>query len=199
MISLVDIFRARSPLQDRIDRVLSAKPASRSFDPVRASRAQDNLFFHIRPFASDDQGECLQYAFVDDRGNVIMSTFARALRPSLFPVVGAPSPPVDPVGPEALEYLLTRLCGGCRLVGFGRVLQGGLLPTETLHAAASVQCAWRRFLKVSRRWGHRPEWRQPLTLDDALEIAGLPPVDSEDAAMRALAIRDLWGWMDRVE
>jgi hypothetical protein len=74
-----------------------------------------------------------------------------------------------------------------------------LLPDETVHRAASVDCAWRRFLRVSRQRRLTFDRHQPLTLSDALTVAGLPPLDSPDAAMRALAIRDLWMWMDSVD
>jgi hypothetical protein len=36
-------------------------------------------------------------------------------------------------------------------------------------------------------------------LSDALTLAGLPTLESADAALRALAIRDLWTWMDSVD
>ncbi|MEI9964988.1 MAG: hypothetical protein WDM92_10030 [Caulobacteraceae bacterium] len=84
-------------------------------------------------------------------------------------------------------------------MGFGRVLQTGLLPVEAVQGAMSVDCAWRRFLRVSRARHMAFDRDQPWNLSDALVMAGLPAPDSEDAAMRALAIRDLWRWMDRVE
>ena len=81
------------------------------------------------------------------------------------------------------------------------MLQAGLLPPGGAAEGSrfGVQCAWRRFLRLARRRGLRPEWSQTLTLADAMDMAGLPPVESEDAALRALAIRDLWAWMDRVD
>lgn len=200
-----DIIMGRSLFRQRIDWVLSDPPPfdDRAGRAVRPAWDRDRLYFCVRPFAADGRGEVLQYAFADDQGNVVMSTFARALRPTPPPVSpGLPAPlglAIDPVDPEALEYLLTRLCGGAVLIGFGRVLQAGLLPPGVAASAGAVECAWRRFLKLARRRGMRPEWRQPLTLADAMAIAGLPPVDSEDGALRALAIRSLWNWMDRVE
>ncbi len=91
------------------------------------------------------------------------------------------------------------LCRDSNLVAFGRVLQAGLLPGETVNSAASVDCAWRRFLRISRQRRLTFDRCQPLTLSDALTAAGLPPLESADAAMRALAIRDLWMWMDSVD
>ena len=41
--------------------------------------------------------------------------------------------------------------------------------------------------------------REPLTLNDCLEKLGLAPLESEDAALRALAIRALWRKLDGVE
>jgi hypothetical protein len=199
MSFISNIFKVRSPLQERIDWVLAPRPTSR--EVVERGTRRNHLYFSIRPFAPDGLGEVLQYAFVDECGNVVMSAIARAQRP------GAACPgsasavdlPVDPVDPQTLDFLLTHLCGGATLVGFGRVLQAGLLPLGVAESAASVQCAWRRFVRLARRRGLRPEWSQPLTLGDAMAFAGLAPMESEDAALCALAIRDLWAWMDRME
>jgi hypothetical protein len=84
------------------------------------------------------------------------------------------------------------------MVAFHRVLQTGLLG-EALDVAAGTECAWRRFQAVARRRGVRLSRGEPLTLNDCLEKARLPPLLSDDAAMRALAIRDLWRWMDGTE
>lgn len=199
MSFISNIFKTSSPLQERIDWVLAPRPARR--EVVERGKRRDHLYFSIRPFAADGLGEVLQYAFVDECGNVVMSAFTRAQRPGAA-CPASPSAldlPTEPVDPDMLDYLLTRLCGGATLVGFGRVLQAGLLPPGAAEGAASVQCAWRRFQRLARRRGLRPQWSQTLTLADAMDMAGLPPVESEDAALRALAIRDLWAWMDRVD
>jgi hypothetical protein len=79
----------------------------------------------------------LQYSFVDDRGNVVMSAFASSPSPVGLTCGEPPEDlPVEPLDPEELEYLISRVCAGACLVGYGRVLQGGLLP-----AAAPYRCA----------------------------------------------------------
>jgi hypothetical protein len=54
-------------------------------------------------------------------------------------------------------------------------------------------------LRISRQRRLTFDRHQPLTLSDALTAAGLTPLESADAALRALAIRDLWMWMDSVD
>ena len=163
-------------------------------------RAQDDrLYFAIRSFGATGPRHILQYAFADDRGNVVMSAFAEAGRPCSGGHDLAEEMLVAPLDPAAISHLVGRVCRDSNLVAFGRVLQAGLLPDETVHRAASVDCAWRRFLRVSRQRRLTFDRHQPLTLSDALTVAGLPPLDSPDAAMRALAIRDLWMWMDSVD
>ena len=163
----------------------------------RQLSASEHLYFAVRSVGSDGVGHVLQYAFADDRGNVILTAFARSASP-----VAMLSPPfpedlgVEPLDPEAFEYLMTRICGGATLVAYHRVLQGGLLPYMAVSTAAGMECAWRRFQQVARRRGVRLSRGEPLTLNDCLEKAGLPPLESEDAAVRALAIRALWRWME---
>ncbi|HTI66763.1 MAG TPA: hypothetical protein VL460_04360 [Caulobacteraceae bacterium] len=142
----------------------------------------------------------LQYAFVDDRGNVVLSAYGAAASPvACGPQEPAEPMPVDPLDPGTLEYILSRICNGANLVTFGRVLQVGMLPPASAMGAETVDCAWRRFLKLGRQRQVAFDRHQPLTLSDALASAGLAPVQSEDAVMRALAVRDLWTWMDGVE
>lgn len=163
-------------------------------------RAQDDrLYFAVRSFGTTGPRHILQYAFADDRGNVVMSAFAEAGKPCRSSHDLAEEMLVAPLDAAALDHLVSRVCQDSNLVAFGRVLQAGLLPGETVHSAASVECAWRRFLRVSRQRRLTFDRHQPLTLSDALTVAGLPPLDSPDAAMRALAIRDLWMWMDSVD
>jgi hypothetical protein len=159
--------------------------------------ASEHLYFAVRSLGSDGAHHILQYAFVDDRGTVVLSACARSTSP--VAMLAPPLPEdlaVQPLDPEAFEYLMTRLCGGATLVAYHRVLQGGLLPYEAVASAASVECAWRRFQQVARRRGIRLSRGEPLALNDCLEKAGLPVPDSEDAAMRALSIRALWRWME---
>jgi hypothetical protein len=204
MFSLGGLLNSRRPSQARMDwtlqTCLEARPA---FAPRRQARqvsASEHIYFYVRSFAADGRGHVLQYSFVDDRGNVVMSVFASSPSP-----VGllAGEPPedlaVEPLDPETLEYLIGRVCMGASLVGYGRVLQGGLLPLAAAQGAAGVECAWRRFHRVARAAGFHLQRSRALTLDDALAIVGLPLPESADAAVRALAIRDLWAWMDRVE
>lgn len=203
-----DILGGRSLLRDRIDSIVHQPRATvsgyseeRSFAPrSRRLSCEDHLYFAIRPFATSGARNVLQYAFVDDRGNVVMTAMGLMAGPPFHSVYTPPGDlAVDPVDPEALEYLLTRLCSGATLVCFGRVLQAGLLPWQAVNGSASVECAWRRFMQLARRRGIRLERNQPVTLDDALRLAGLPPLASQDAALRALGIRDLWSWMEGVE
>lgn len=177
----------------------------RSFQPkswrphwgARQLSASEHLHFAVRSIGGDGRGHVLQYAFADDRGNVILTAFARGASPVAMPAAFPPEDlGVEPLDPEAFEYLMSRICGGATLVAYHRVLQGGLLPYSAVSTAASVECAWRRFQQVARRRGVRLSRGEPLTLGDCLEKAGLPPLESEDAAVRALAIRALWRWME---
>jgi len=163
-------------------------------------RAQDDrLYFSVRSFGFNGARHILQYAFVDDRGNVVLSSFGHTERAGTRGPELAEEMPVEPFDAETLDYLTARICEGSHLVAFGRVLQAGLLPGGAVGQAGSVDCAWRRFLRVSRERRIAFDRHQSLTLNDALDLAGLPPLTSPDAAMRALAIRDLWMWMDAVE
>jgi hypothetical protein len=167
--------------------------------PDRQRAQDDRLYFSVRSFGFNGPRHILQYAFVDDRGNVVLSSFGEAERPGPVGPQLVEDMPVEPFDGDTLDYLAGRICGGAHLVAFGRVLQAGLLPAGAVAQAGSVDCAWRRFLRVSRQRRIAFDRHQSLTLGDALELAGLPPLTSPDAAMRALAIRDLWMWMDAVE
>lgn len=162
--------------------------------------ASDNLYFAIRSLGLQGRDHVLQHAFVDDRGNVVMSALVRSTAPGailLGPSAGDLA--MEPLDQESFEYMARRLCGGARLVAFQRVLQGGLLPHSAVTSATTVDCAWRRFQHTARRLGLAVSARTPLTLNDALALARLPELQSEDAALRALAIRALWRWMDEVD
>jgi len=181
-------------------------PAERPFfartlaNSPRQLSASDRLYFAIRSISADGHQHVMQYAFVDDRGTVVLSALGRSESPVTM-IAGQPAEDLslEPLDPEAFEYLASRLCGGATLVAFHRVLQGGLLPYVAVASAAGVECAWRRFRTVARQRGISLSQSEPLTLGDCLEKAGLPPLESEDAAMRALAIRALWRWMDAAE
>jgi hypothetical protein len=53
-----------------------------------------------------------------------------------------------------------------------------------------------RFLKVARLRGLATSGGEVQCTNDALRLAGLPPVRSPDAALRALGLRQLSLWMD---
>jgi len=202
MFSISEIFNrtffARLQAESVMDQCKSICPEI--YLRPRQVSADDHLYFCVRSFAANGLRHILQYAFVDDRGNVVLSAFGATPSPVAVGIVEPPEDlAVEPVDPEALEYLLTRICSGATMVGFGKVLQAGLLPAETVQAAASVECAWRRFLRISRARHLTFDRDQPWNLSDAMTLAGLRAPESEDAVMRALAIRDLWSWMDRVE
>jgi len=160
----------------------------------------ERLYFAVRSVAATAREHVLQYAFADDRGDVVASAFARSPSPVAL-VLSAPAHDVavEPLETEALDELVARTCRGATLVAYHRVLQGGLLPPAALASAAGVDCAWRRFQQVARARGLRLERGEPLSLADCLAHAGLPPPRTEDAGPRALAVRALWRWMDEVE
>jgi hypothetical protein len=205
MFSLPTPFQARQPsrarLQWALERTRPAGPQPPAtawpFSPRLRSPDPDHLFFAVRSVAADGAHHTLQYSVVDARGNVALSAFARAPSPVRMAAHQPPEDlPAQPLEAAELERMLTNLCGGAVLVGFHRVLQGGLLPEPTVRAAAGLECAWRRFLKVARARGWALEGGSP-SLADALAAVGAPPLTSPDAALRALAIRELWSWMDR--
>ena len=106
---------------------------------------------------------------------------------------------VEPISDALFGQLAIKLCAGATLVGFHRVLQSGMLPDQAVAAAAGSECAWRRFQAVARQRGIGLSRREPLTLNDCLEKLGLAPLETEDAALRALAIRALWRKLDGAE
>lgn len=175
--------------------------------PVRKSPAQvsasDHLYFAARSVAADGRQHVMQYAFVDDRGNVAFSAFVRSVSPvAMYGGAACEDLLVEPITDTLFTELAARLCAGATLVGFHRVLQAGMLPDLAVASAAGAECAecaWRRFQAVARQKGIRLSRREPLTLNDCLEKLGLAPLESEDAALRALAIRALWRKLDSVE
>lgn len=170
----------------------------RAFRPDVAN--SERLYFNVRSFGSMGRDHVLQYAFVDDRGNVVMSAFVRAAAPGAL-LLGTPPGDLaaEPLDEARFDDVAAMICAGATLVAYQRVLQGGLLPRGAAGSAASLDCAWRRFQQTARRIGLEAPTRGPITLHDALALARLPPLDSEDAALRALSIRALWRWMDEID
>lgn len=167
---------------------------------ARQVSASDHLYFAARLVAADGRQQVMQYAFVDDRGNVAFSAFVRSTSPVMM-YGGAASEDlsVEPISDALFAQLAIKLCAGATLVGFHRVLQSGMLPDQAVAGAAGSECAWRRFQAVARQRGIGLSRREPLTLNDCLEKLGLAPLETEDAALRALAIRALWRKLDGAE
>lgn len=201
MFSITSMLSRSRPAPSRLDlATLKCADQPQPFGRrTRQSAADDRLYFAVRSFGFSAARQILQYAFADDRGNVVMSYLAQAETPCLGGPELTEDMPVQPLDPAALDFVMSKVCHGSNLVAFGRVLQAGLLPSETVKVAGSIDCAWRRFLKIGRQRRLSFDRHQPLTLSDALAAAGLPSLESADAAMRALAIRDLWMWMDRMD
>ena len=188
----------QAPFEEVQGALAVGAPAGRK-TPAQVS-ASDHLYFAARSVAADGRQHVMQYAFVDDRGNVAFSAFVRAVSPAIMYGGGCCEDLlVEPISDTLFTELATRLCAGATLVGFHRVLQAGMLPDQALAGAAGAECAWRRFQAVARQKGIRLSRREPLTLNDCLEKLGLAPLESEDAALRALAIRALWRKLDGVE
>ena len=167
---------------------------------ARQVSASDHLYFAARLVAADGRQQVMQYAFVDDRGNVAFSAFVRSTSPvTMYGGAAGEDLLVEPISDALFSQLAIRLCAGATLVGFHRVLQAGMLPDQAVAGAAGSECAWRRFQAVARQRGIGLSRREPLTLNDCLEKLGLAPLESEDAALRALAIRALWRKLDGVE
>ncbi len=135
----------------------------------------------------------LQYAFVDSRGEVVMSAYTHA--PSPVALIGSAPTEVgaEPLSPEAFERMATQICAGARLIGFHKRLQGGLLPERARGAAAGLQCAASSFEKRVGRDEVGGRGEAP-SLAACLAYARLPQPASEDAEAQARAVRDLWRW-----
>ena len=162
--------------------------------------ASEHVYFAVRSVAADARQHVMQYAFVDDRGNVALSAFVRSSSPAnLFGGTASEDLAVEPMDEAAFAVLAARICRGGTLVAFHRVLQTGLLPAGAVDGAAGSECVWRRFQAVARRKGVALSRREPLALNDCLLKLGMSPLDSEDAAVRALAIRRLWRKLDNIE
>lgn len=166
----------------------------------RQVSASEHVYFAVRSVAADGRQHVMQYAFVDDRGNVALSAFVRSASPAtLFGGAASEDLPTEPMEEAAFAVLAARICRGATLVAFHRVLQTGLLPHGAVEGAAGSECAWRRFQTVARRKGIRLSRHEPLALNDCMLKLGMAPLDSDDAAVRALAIRRLWRKLDNIE
>ncbi len=162
--------------------------------------ASEHLYFAVRSVAADGRQHVMQYAFVDDRGNVALSAFVRSSSPAtMFGGAASEDLSVEPMEEAVFATLVAKLCRGATLVAFHRVLQTGLLPAGAVESAAGSECAWRRFQAVARRKGIQLSRREPLALNDCLQKLGMAPLESEDAAVRALAIRRLWRKLDNID
>ncbi len=199
---------ARGPSAERLSwalertRPLGPAPMRRSFrlfPPRRQRASSEHLYFEVRPVAGGTGRQLLQYAFVDDRGTIVLSVVGEAAASPAAPLGEPPDDlAIQPMDAAWLSTLIGSVCEGASLVAFHKVLQGGLLPAGALAGAASLDCAWRRYLRLMRR-SRRFDRSEPVTLDDALEAAGIGAVGAPDAALRALGLRELWAWMDRIE
>ncbi len=166
----------------------------------RQVSASEHVYFAVRSVAADGRQHVMQYAFVDDRGNVALSAFVRSSSPAtLFGGAASEDLPTEPMEEAAFAVLAARICRGATLVAFHRVLQTGLLPPGASEGASGSECVWRRFQAVARRKGIRLSRREPLALNDCLLKLGMAPLESDDAAVRALAIRRLWRKLDNIE
>lgn len=157
----------------------------------------ERLFLHVRSVSADGFEHLFQFALVDDAGNVTVSVFARARTAVDAPDLDAYAAvsPIPAIPWSELDAAL-RPARGAALVAFGRVLHGSFLPPKVREAAAGLDCARARFVKIARRAGIRLGPGDVADLNDARGLVGLPPVRSPDAALRALGLRELWRWMD---
>src|SRR5690606_7523035 len=169
---------------------------ARSFRPVVLRRVSERgeIYFAVRSMGVSSSGyHVLQYAFVDSRGEVVMSAYTHA--PSPVALIGSAPANVgaEPLPPEAFERMATQVCAGARLIGFHKRLQAGLLPDSARRAAAGVHCVARRFEeRVGRCKVGGPG--EAAALADCMAYAGLPAPSGDDAVADARAVRDLWRW-----
>ena len=193
--------------QCRPSRLLDLFPPMRSRAPVfgrRPARMRPGrLFLHVRSVSADGFAHLFQFALVDASGEAAVSVFVRGRSPVGGPVdataaQGDAPPPIPAITWDHLDAAL-KPCRHAPIVAFGRMLHGSFLPAETREAIARLDCARARFEQVARRVGIRVRPGDVSDLNDARQLIGLPPVRSQDATQRAMGLRELWMWMDRVE
>ena len=157
----------------------------------------DRGYLHIRSVAADGAWHLMQYAVVDDSASVLLSAFVRAASPVGEPTQRAREAmaAAHALDAEGLAAAM-RLCRGLRLTAFGAGLNRGLLPPAVAASLAGMDCARERFLEVARHRRLRLAPGDPMDANEARRLVGLPPERSEDAALRALALRGLCRWMD---
>ncbi len=205
-MSLLQTPSRHGPSAQRVSWALE-RPRTAGPQPARPSRLSgprpqptvgERIYFDVRAMVATGGRHVLQYGFVDARGNIVLSVVGKSQAPFPAPEV-APSEDLtaEPMDEEWLALLVRTLCRGASLVTFHKVLKSGLLPEGAVREAQGVECAWRRYVQLARRRGQFGR-SQPATLDDALEAVGIGPVGAADASLRALGIRELWTWMDRV-
>ncbi|MGA0599564.1 hypothetical protein ACO2Q3_02550 [Caulobacter sp. KR2-114] len=176
----------------RTGRSFGVEPRRRPPEP-----RPDQAWLHIRSVAADGRRHLLQYAVADDFGAVMLSAFVRVESP-----VGEPTEAACAAvaGAHALDWRglegALSVCEGLRLTAFGAGLARGLLPAPATDRLAGFDCARERFVRLARRERLRLEPGEPAELNDARALVGLPPERNPDAALRALALRDLCRWMD---
>lgn len=89
----------------------------------------DRLFFNVRSFGSLGRDHVLQYAFVDDHGNVMLSAFVRAAAPGALLLGAWPGDlATGPLDEARFDDVAAMLCPGATLVAYQRVLQGASAP-----------------------------------------------------------------------
>jgi hypothetical protein len=176
---------------------IEARLWSRRAKPPAPAPAR-RCYLHVRSMAADGSNHLFQFAMVDDAANVAFSVFASAPSP-----VGLPPPDAAPAPERAARALnwgeldaAMRPFRGAQVVAFGRLTQGAFLPPRTRAEIAGLDCARTRFLKLARRNGIKVDPGDLLDVNDARRLIGLPIVRSSDAALRALALRELCLWMD---
>ena len=71
----------------------------------------------------------LQFAYVDDHGNVVLSAFVRAAAPGALLLGAWPGDlATEPLDEARFDDVAAMLCAGATLVAYQRVLQGGFCP-----------------------------------------------------------------------
>ena len=148
--------------------------------PQAAGPLANPLFFSVQSLTHADRGRTLQLGFVDAGGSVVLNVFTRWPSGDVA---------IEPFGGQPMAERLHAMCRGADLVGFHRLLQGGLLPESALEAAASLNCLWKRL---------QPRGLKAVDMDAALALAGAPPLESDDAVAHALAVRELWLGLNRL-